>query len=364
MTDERREDKSHRLSVDVFYDQISTMEPRRALLKMYDHARQLERELAPLEEWSRQVRLTIRGIDGQAKRLTHRSHFKGETEEIIDGYQLNTGLWHRLLGLLSSCPAPEGTSQRTESAPKKPCRGDYDNLGEWQCPCGAEDPSECEIPFGQVVPSTGTEREPGMFDHLNMGSSVGTESTSLICPMTAAVCYDPRGICKEGHCRRQLHPSSVAEGAPFVHAFSIKRGKEDGHWFLHGEELVPGLNLVGEDLSVVLGDLLPAWKRLHEIAPKQVPEPPSFAVAEVAPINTAFVKDPDLTAQKTVDTVAIDAARFRWRHSNYHDANGYEYGYCKVRFKPNGEVDSMLWASDEEIDAGMAADRSAGPGGR
>lgn len=72
-----------------------------------------------LVEWSQQVRLTIRGIDGQAKRRTHRSHFAGETEEIIDGYELNTGLWHRLLGLLASCPAPEG-ALRSTPAPKEP----------------------------------------------------------------------------------------------------------------------------------------------------------------------------------------------------------------------------------------------------
>src|SRR3990167_7113832 len=64
---------------------------------------------AVLEEWSREVRVTIRGIDGQAKRRTHRSHFQGQTEEIIDGYELNTGLWHKLLGLLATCPSPEGT---------------------------------------------------------------------------------------------------------------------------------------------------------------------------------------------------------------------------------------------------------------
>ena len=73
--------------------------------------------LAPLEEWSREVRLVIRGIDGQAKRRTHRSHYLGVTEEIIDGYQLNTGLWHRLLGLLASCPAPEGALASTPPSP-------------------------------------------------------------------------------------------------------------------------------------------------------------------------------------------------------------------------------------------------------
>lgn len=53
---------------------------------------------------------------------------------------------------------------------------------------------------------------------------------------------------------------------------------------------------------------------------------------------------------------AKDAARFRFRHSSYIDAEGYEYGYCKVRWK-NGKVDSMLWARDEEIDAAMARER-------
>lgn len=33
---------------DVLYDRLSVMEPRRALLKMYDHARQLEREATHL----------------------------------------------------------------------------------------------------------------------------------------------------------------------------------------------------------------------------------------------------------------------------------------------------------------------------
>lgn len=56
---------------------------------------------------------------------------------------------------------------------------------------------------------------------------------------------------------------------------------------------------------------------------------------------------------------AKDAARYRFRHSNYKDAAGYEYGYCKVRWK-GGTVESMLWASDEEIDAAMA-DASRSP---
>ena len=70
---------------------------------------------AVLEEWSREVRVTIRGIDGQAKRRTHRSHFQGQTEEIIDGYELNTGLWHKLLGLLATCPSPEGVIKNAAS---------------------------------------------------------------------------------------------------------------------------------------------------------------------------------------------------------------------------------------------------------
>lgn len=50
----------------------------------------------------------------------------------------------------------------------------------------------------------------------------------------------------------------------------------------------------------------------------------------------------------------LDAARYRFRHSTYVDKDGYEYGYCKVRWK-NGAVDSMLWADDAEIDAAMLA---------
>ena len=81
---------------------------------------------------------------------------------------------------------------------------------------------------------------------------------------------------------------------------------------------------------------------------------------QATPVNTVFVPNPDLMAQKTVDTVARDAARYRFRHSNYVDEDGYEYGYCKVRWK-NGSVDSMLWADDEEIDAAMVAASQCGP---
>ena len=69
-----------------------------------------------LHEWQEQVRLTIRGIDGQAERLTklEQTTFRDgydqaprdeDFEEIITGYKLNTGLWHRLHGLLASYPA-------------------------------------------------------------------------------------------------------------------------------------------------------------------------------------------------------------------------------------------------------------------
>lgn len=74
----------------------------------------------------------------------------------------------------------------------------------------------------------------------------------------------------------------------------------------------------------------------------------SETAAIVAPLN------PSAMEQKTVDTVTRDAARYRFRHSNYVDKDGYEYGYCKVRWK-GGAVESMLWADDAEIDAAMAA---------
>lgn len=73
----------------------------------------------PLEEWSQQVRLIVRGIDAQAERITKREQTtwrNGENqspdedrdfEDVVIGYKLNTGLWHRLLGLLASCPANE-----------------------------------------------------------------------------------------------------------------------------------------------------------------------------------------------------------------------------------------------------------------
>ena len=88
------------------YSTHETPDVEGAVNAVYAHARR--EALEEVAEWSRQVRITIRGIDGQAKRRVHRSHFNGVTEEIIDGYELNTGLWHRLLGLLSVCPISEG----------------------------------------------------------------------------------------------------------------------------------------------------------------------------------------------------------------------------------------------------------------
>lgn len=34
------------------------------------------------------------------------------------------------------------------------------------------------------------------------------------CPMTAQLCYDDRGICKPGYCRRQLHPAEQVGETP------------------------------------------------------------------------------------------------------------------------------------------------------
>ena len=86
-----------------------------------------------LAEWSRQVRLIVRGIDAQAERLTRREQTTwrdGENqapdpdedfEDVVIGYKLNTGLWHRLLGLLASCPAPESALQH---APARVAEGE------------------------------------------------------------------------------------------------------------------------------------------------------------------------------------------------------------------------------------------------
>lgn len=55
-------------------------------------------------------------------------------------------------------------------------------------------------------------------------------------------------------------------------AFTIKTCGES--WLLQSN-LVPGLNLVGQHLEDVLHDLIPAWRKLAEIAPNQVPPPPA-----------------------------------------------------------------------------------------
>jgi hypothetical protein len=56
--------------------------------------------------------------------------------------------------------------------------------------------------------------------------------------------------------------------------------------------------------------------------------------------------------------VLKDAERYRFRHSSYVDPQGSEYGYVKVRWK-HGQPEVVLWATDAEIDAAIAADRAA-----
>lgn len=77
-----------------------------------------------LEEWSRQVRITIRGIDAQAERILGpvSTDWKAGDEEIIVGYKLKTGLWHRLLGLLACCPALEGNLPMARLSARLPSR--------------------------------------------------------------------------------------------------------------------------------------------------------------------------------------------------------------------------------------------------
>ena len=53
-----------------------------------------------------------------------------------------------------------------------------------------------------------------------------------------------------------------------------------------------------------------------------------------------------------------DAERFRFRHSNYEDAGGYKYGYVKVKFEVDGDVQSMLWVTDAELDTAIDAARA------
>lgn len=48
----------------------------------------------------------------------------------------------------------------------------------------------------------------------------------------------------------------------------------DGFWVLSSDDL-PGLNLMGEP-EKLMADFIPAWRKLHEIAPHQVMPVPRF----------------------------------------------------------------------------------------
>jgi hypothetical protein len=80
------------------------------------------------------------------------------------------------------------------------------------------------------------------------------------------------------------------------------------------------------------------------------------AVSDMADIAAMRIRAEKAEAER--DAAVKDAQRYRFRHSTYVDKDGYEYGYCKVRWK-NGSVDSMLWATDEEIDKAITASRSS-----
>jgi hypothetical protein len=62
-----------------------------------DLARQIREDRRELVEALSAIKHIVMGIDAQAKRVTRSE----AGEDIIVHYQLNTGLWHRLLGLLS-----------------------------------------------------------------------------------------------------------------------------------------------------------------------------------------------------------------------------------------------------------------------
>lgn len=77
---------------------------------MIDH-----KELARLVEWAEKVKLEIRSLDAQAERITQREKTtwrdgedqeerEEDFEDVIVGYKMNTGCWHRLLGLLACAP--------------------------------------------------------------------------------------------------------------------------------------------------------------------------------------------------------------------------------------------------------------------
>lgn len=44
-------------------------------------------------------------------------------------------------------------------------------------------------------------------------------------------------------------------------------------WYSFHCDEIPGLYLCSPDLAKLLADILPAWRKLHEVAPKQVPNP-------------------------------------------------------------------------------------------
>lgn len=62
---------------------------------------------------------------------------------------------------------------------------------------------------------------------------------------------------------------------------------------------------------------------------------------------------------------AKDAARMAFLHSPNKDAEGYEYGIAKVRFTPDGRVETFSWALSDstDLDAAMAAAPSSEKGG-
>lgn len=56
----------------------------------------------------------------------------------------------------------------------------------------------------------------------------------------------------------------------------IRKGpgpKEGEVWYAITLDEVPGLYLAGPSLSALLSDVVPSWRKLHEIAPTQVPDP-------------------------------------------------------------------------------------------
>jgi hypothetical protein len=90
-------------------------------------ARNLERELADASEWIEKVTLEIRAIDLQAERITKNEQItirdgadqeprEEDFDDVITGYKLNTGCWHRLLGLLATRSATSTTEKPAAAA--------------------------------------------------------------------------------------------------------------------------------------------------------------------------------------------------------------------------------------------------------